>query len=212
MRPTAAIRRALALLALATLASACAQRPEVIKLYDDPDAGHARYERLFVVAVTGNADQRVRLEQLIRDRLRARGVAAVASYTVLGSGDTVLQDTLDKAAADAGADGLLISHIASVETAVEREEGREEIVSTCRGGDPVDYFLYDHRVIKIPDSVRLAHTVVVVTNLHDAASGDRIWTIQSTCFRKASLEEGLAEEAGAIVRQLGIDGLVRSGS
>ncbi len=205
-----AIRRTLAIVALAALAGACAQRPEVIKLYENPAAGRTQYDRLFIVGVTGDADQRITLEQLIVDRLRSRGVSAVASYGVLGSGDSVLQETLDKAVADSGADALLMSHIASIDTAIEREEGREEIVSTCRGGDPVDYFLYDHRVIKVPDSVRQALTVVVVTNLLDAASGERIWTIQSTCFRKATLEEGLAEEAEAIARQLGIDGLVRT--
>jgi hypothetical protein len=84
----------------------------------------------------------------------------------------------------------------------------EEILSECRGGDPVDYFLYDHRVLREPDSVHLAHTVVVVTSLYDRSTGNRIWTIQSTCFRKAELSEALVDEAKAIVRQLRFDRLI----
>ena len=86
--------------------------------------------------------------------------------------------------------------------------GQIKTLSECRGGDPIDFFLYDHRELKEPDSVKLAHTVVVITSLYNAASGERIWTIQSTCFEKASMDQVLREEAEAIVRQLQIDKLI----
>ena len=50
--------------------------------------------------------------------------------------------------------------------------------------------------------------MTVVTNLYDVASRDRVWTIQSTCFEKASMEVVLLDEAIAIVRQLRIDELI----
>lgn len=56
--------------------------------------------------------------------------------------------------------------------------------------------------------MKVAHTVVAVSNLYDASNGKRLWTIQSTCFEKASMDEVLQEEAKAIVRQLQIDNLV----
>jgi hypothetical protein len=56
--------------------------------------------------------------------------------------------------------------------------------------------------------VKIAHTVVAVSNLYDVSDGERVWTIQSTCFEKASMDEVLQEEAKAIVRQLQIDNLV----
>lgn len=195
-------------LAMLVLASACASPPEVIKLYEDPDGKRSGYERLFVVAVTEDADQRVALEMQILARLRERNVDAVASHTVLNRDNELLQEDLDRAVAEASADGLLISHIASVETSVEQQPDREELLSECRGGDPIDFFLYDHKVIKVPGTVRLAHTVVVITSFLDAATGSRVWTIQSTCFRKADINEALLEESDAIVRQLAIDGLI----
>jgi hypothetical protein len=50
--------------------------------------------------------------------------------------------------------------------------------------------------------------VVAVTNLYDAGESKRIWTIQSTCFEKATMNEVLLEEAKAIARQLEIDKLI----
>ena len=48
----------------------------------------------------------------------------------------------------------------------------------------------------------------MITNLYDVESQDRIWTIQSTCFKKASLSEVLLDESKAILRQLRIDELI----
>ncbi|MDH4072849.1 MAG: hypothetical protein OEV41_07070 [Gammaproteobacteria bacterium] len=186
--------------------AACAPQTEVVKLYDTAK-GSRHYDRLLVIDVASNADARLQFEDLVAGELRRIGAGAVAGHTHTGPKTTLTQAEINDAARKAGADGILITHIASVTMASEREEGRTNVVAECRGGDLADYFLYDYEELKEPDSVRFAHTVVVVTNLYDAASGDRIWTIQSTCFEKASLEEALADEAGAIARQLRIDGL-----
>ncbi|HZW58769.1 MAG TPA: hypothetical protein VFE85_00630 [Woeseiaceae bacterium] len=204
----AAIHARIATLILCVLATACASPPQVVKLYDSPQRAAANYERLFVVVISSDADLRVAMEERMLRELRGRGVTAVPSHTVFAHSEGILQEDLDRAAAAAGAGGILLSHVASVDTEVEEQAGREEIVSQCRGGDPLDYFLYDHRVLREPDSVRLAHTVVVITNLYDTADGERVWTIQSTCLRKADLYEVAVDEAQAIVRQLAIDHLI----
>ena len=74
--------------------------------------------------------------------------------------------------------------------------------------DPVDYSVYDQARVAQPESVEFALTVVAVTNLYDAGNGERLWSIQSTCFEKSTMDEVLQEEARAIVRQLALDELV----
>ena len=54
----------------------------------------------------------------------------------------------------------------------------------------------------------MAHTVAVISTLYDGDSHERVWSIQSTCFEKASMSEVLKEEAIAIARQLRIDELI----
>lgn len=58
----------------------------------------------------------------------------------------------------------------------------------------------------------IAREVVMVSNLYDARTGARVWTIQSTCFEKSAFEAILDEEARAIVRQLRRDRLIRPAS
>lgn len=201
--------RAVSLAAISlSLVTACAMQTEVVKLYDSPNRPADTYRRLFVVDVTRTQDQLVDFENEIADRLKQESVDGVPSYTLIESGAGVLQEDIYRASDEVGADAILVAHIASVDTTMDVEEGRDDMKFECRGGSPIDYFLYDHEVLSSPDSVKLAHTVVVVTNLYDAASRERIWTIQSTCFEKSTMREVLLEEANAIVRQLRIDKLI----
>jgi len=188
--------------------AACVPQTEVVKLYDNSARASQTYERLLVISVVGDIGTRRRLEELISGHLETANVTAIAGYTETGLKTEMLQDEIDAAARNANADAILITHIVSVDTRLDIDTGRTDILSECRGGDPVDYFLYDHRELKEPDTVKIAHTVVAVSNLYDASDGERLWTIQSTCFEKASMNEVLQEEAKAIVRQLQIDKLV----
>lgn len=195
------------ILSAAILLAACVPQTEVIKLYDNT-GDDSQFHRFFVVGIAGDADTRRQLEDLISGELRSANVVAVSGYTETGPKTTLLQEEIDTAARNTESDAILVTHIVSVDTTAEIEEGRVDVLSECRGGDPADYFLYDYSELKEPDNVRIAHTVVAVTNLYDASNGERIWTIQSTCFEKATMSEVLIEEATAIARQLGIDGLI----
>mgnify|MGYP001547715138 FL=1 len=186
----------------------CAPQTEVVKLYEDPTRAAHSYKRLLVVDLSSEHNQQQQFEDEIASQLRQVRVEAVPSYARLDASKGLLQDDINRLSDEVGADGILVTHIASVDTSVDMEKGREDLKSTCRRGDPVDYFLYDHEVLREPDSVKVAHTVIVITNQYDARSHDRIWTIQSTCFEKASIAETLLDEAQAIVRQLRIDELI----
>lgn len=190
------------------VAGGCARQTEVVKLYDDPERETNTYQRLLVVDISSNRDQQQEFENEIVDRLMRERVEAIASHTMLDASEGLRQDEIRRVSAEIGADAILVTHIASVDTKVALEEGREDIKWTCRGGDPVDYFLYEHEVVREPDSVKLAQTVIVISNLYDAGSQQRVWTIQSTCFEKATISEALLEEAIAIARQLRIDRLI----
>lgn len=204
-------RLAAAAAALA-VGAGCAPHAKIDKLYQDPAARGADYERLLVIGIAGSPEQRRRIEDLIADELESDGLSAVPGYTRLGSSPVLAQDAVDEAAATTKSEAVLISHIVSVSSEPELREGRVDIKSECRGGNPIDFFLYDHEELREPDSVEFAHEVVIVTNLYDSVSGKRLWTIQSTCFEKAEFEAVLQREARAIVDQLRRDRLVASGS
>ena len=201
--------RRLRVLAAAAMLAACAPQTEIVKLYDAGGTDNRPYERLLVVAITADSDSRRQLEDMISTQLQQAGVASVSAHTRTGAKTVLKQQEVNEAARESGADAILITHIVSTDVQAEKQEGRTNFRAECRGGgDPADYFLYDYDELKEPDTVRVAHTVVAVTNLYDAADRRRLWTIQSTCFDKETMDEVLLEEAAAIARQLHADRLI----
>jgi hypothetical protein len=190
------------------LAGACAPQTSVVKLYEDPARTTQLYKRLLVVDISSDRSQQQQFEDDLAAKLRQNRVDAIPVHSKLDTSKGVSQADINRIADEIGADAILITHIVSVDSKMQVVKGREEIKSTCRGGDPLDYFLYDHNFIVEPDSVRVAHTVVVVSNLYDGRSHERVWSIQSTCFGKDSLAEAMGKETGAIARQLRIDELI----
>lgn len=201
-------RLAAGLTVLLFTVTGCGSQTRIEKLYQAPDVRGVQYQRLLVIGIAGHPDQRRRIEDLLAVNLAAEKVAATAGYTRLGPSPALLQDDIEQAAAATDSDGILIAHLVSVSTKAEVTEGRVEVKSECRGGNPVDYFLYDHEELREPDSVAISHEVIMVTNLYDAQDGTRIWTIQSTCFEKSDFDAILQQEAQAIVRQLRRDRLI----
>ena len=187
----------------------CGSQPRVEKLYHDRAALAVPYQKLLVVGITGDGTRRQRIEELIAAKLADENVAAIPGYTRLGTSPVLLQDAIDEAAMTQS-DAILIAHLVSASVNPQVREGRVDVKSECRGGNPVDLFLYDHEELREPDSVTFAHEVTMVTNLYDTDTGKRIWTIQSTCFDRADFDAVLRQEAQAIVRQLRRDGLIVS--
>jgi hypothetical protein len=190
------------------LIGACAPETAVVKLYEDSAQPSKTYKRLLVVDVASSHNDQQLFENAIVTRLKQEQVEAIPSYTLLDTSDGVTQDRINEVGVQVDADGILVVHIASLDTRTDTVTGREELKMTCRGGDPVDFFLYDHEFIKEPDSVKVAHTVAVISNLYDGESHERVWSIQSPCFEKASMSAVQREDATAIARQLRIDELI----
>ena len=201
------LHKAASLVVLLAVLSACSTQARIEKRYQDPAA--SQFEKLLVIAIARDGTERQRIEDLIVANFADDNIAAVAGYTRVGTSPVLLQDAIDNAAATTRSDGILITHLVSTSVDPDFREGRVEVTSECRGGNPVDFFLYDRDELREPDSVTIAHEVTMLTNLYEAGTGKRIWTIQSTCFDKADFDAVLRQEAEAIVRQLRRDGLVR---
>ena len=191
------------------MTAGCARQTQIVKLYENSAFIGKAYERFLVIDISSEPRRQQMFEDEIIGELQREGGEAIGSYPRLDASDGVRKGEISALSEEVGADAILVTHIAGIDTRVEVREGREDLISTCRQGDPIDYFLYDHKVLKEPDTVALAHTVMVVSNLYDAATQERVWSIQSTCFDKASIPEVLLDESHAIVRQLRIDKLIK---
>ena len=101
----------------------------------------APYDRILILNVASSRQQQVEFETEIMRRLRAEGSHPFVAHRLLTNGEPVEQDDLDRVSAEVEADAILVTHIASLDTEVDVEEGRTDVISECRGGDPLGLLL-----------------------------------------------------------------------
>ena len=183
----------------------CAEQTQVVKIYDDSATPAKAYKHLLVVDLSSDPNRQELFEDEVIKELRGLRVDAVAAHPTLTFEGSVPREHITAYGDEVGADGILVSRFMSVEASVEVETGRTDMRSTCRGGNFVDYFLYDHDVIREPDSIKAAYDVVVISSLYDVLTQERVWSIQSTCFDRSNMSDALRDEARIIVQQLRID-------
>lgn len=182
---------------------ACVTPTRVQKLHDETGQLEAPLDRILVIGVAGQASLRSAFENTVVADLADSGVTAYASHLTMPAGESIGRKQILEAVAAVASDAVLVIRLTDIDTDYRQTEGRVDIKATCRrGDDPHDYFLYDYEELKEPDSIELAQTVVLTSDLYLSDTGARIWAIQSTCFNKATMDEALREQSFAIVAEL----------
>ena len=194
--------RLLVLLVLLTISSACATRTEIIDLYENKAYIGQNYNRILVADISGTVNDREEFEKLLAAAIREEGSDAIASYTVIGFKGPVNAESISTAIERSGADAVLVTHMASIESEPTLKEGRVDVQQKCRQGDLVHSFLYDYPEIKSPDEVGVSHTAKVIANLYDARDSERIWAVQSTCFDRDNWAEVVVDQTNGIADYL----------
>ena len=194
--------RLLELLALMAIVSACASRTEIIDLYENENYAGQNYQRVLVADISGTINDREEFEKLLAAAIREEGSDAVASYTVIGFKSPVNAESISTAIERSGADAVLVTHMASVDSEPTLREGRVDVQQKCRQGDLVHSFLYDYPEIKTPDEVGISHTAKVIANLYDARDSERVWAVQSTCFDRDNWAEVVVDQTNGIAEYL----------
>lgn len=204
-------RRCLLLICGIGIAS-CAGSGRVVKLYEAPnvDRESSAYSRILVVAVHENRDVRRRFEESVARELADRQTEAVASIAAMGSDEPINRDTLVAVARDERADAVMITRLIGVDVSSEVKAGRTTIEPQRRSDLPlVDAFRYDYAETADPMTITTQRTVKVTSDLYDAMTEARVWSVESTAFAKETVDDVIDTLSAAIAKQLAKDGLVR---
>jgi hypothetical protein len=108
--------RNLLLAAAALLATAGCATTEVTNTWKDPQGTGARLTKVLVVGISTQASVRRAFEDTFAQSLAEAGVQAVPSHTLVPKDGPIPEDILQKAVADAGADGVLITRMVKQES------------------------------------------------------------------------------------------------
>lgn len=181
-------RTTMLLAGLALIFSACASTT-LDMTWRDPTYEGRPFTKVMVIGSTDNPDNRRIFEDIVVSELKARGVEAVASYTLIPNEADLKRDKVVEAAKASGVDSVLSTRLVGVETKTAEVPGQSPAA-----GD-VDLYRY-YSPMEPQTTIRQDYQVAnLESNLFDARTGKMVWWGRSQTFPTTNI--------GRVSRELG---------
>ena len=177
----------------------CGTTAEITNTWVDPKFKQKDLQGVLVIAIADNQESRVAFEKAYTEALRNKGVNAVASYTLVPG--KANKENILSAAKKERLDTLLVSHYAGTIEEPVYHQG-----TTYYGVVPAYGGAYNHRfggyygqVVEIgstPDVWTTNKYVLLVSDLYEAATEERIWQATSKSLNpndRAELRDAFIE-------------------
>ena len=154
---------------VALLLSACAGMT-VDSAWRDPTYGGPPFVKVLVFAWVDRPSVRRTVEDVFVAELTNRGVAAVASYTLIPDARNVKREAVVEAAKSSGIDSVLVNRLQGVSIEVHSEEVQPFVTA-----DPAD--MWQEAPIGLGSSFISVQskTADLMSNLFDAGTGKMVW-------------------------------------
>jgi len=199
---------AAALLAVALVLAACDTATTTTATWRDPSLGDFRFRSLLVMGVGEDQFARRKYEDALAAALRARGVRATASYTVLPGAEQLSQERIDQAVRNHGAEGVIVTRVTGT--------GEEEIYFP--GYYQYDrrpiyhhyyrFYTYSYERVYRPGYTNVYQTVSLETLLYRAPQGEVAWGMRSKSIEPENLDRLVRSLVEETVQNLAESGLI----
>jgi hypothetical protein len=201
-----------ALAATAALAlGACASTGDrIVKIYEDRAALAGPYTRILVVGAHAETATRRTFEDSVVRALAAVGTEARSSLAVMDAAQDIDRESVIAAVRETGADAVLVTRVVDIKTQSEIDQGQTQAEVARRSDVPLaDFFRYEYVESADAMTVTTVRTVILETDVYDAASEKKVWGVESTSFDKQTAYGVIDGVARAITAELARDGLIQ---
>lgn len=200
--------------ALAALLAGCQTAPgtetSVNRVLIAPDNDNVPYSRVLLVGATPSRDTDRMIEEGLLQELRDRGVQAV-SFVRASSSTEPTEDAIAALVGEKNADAVLVvtARLRDIDVVqVPEQVSVDPRVRGVRGGTLFDFFRYDYREIANPRYQDVMFDVVFVTDVYDAESETRVYSVESSTAHGKTSFEIVVAESEAIAERMHKDGLI----
>ncbi|MBK9130355.1 MAG: hypothetical protein IPM20_01750 [Gammaproteobacteria bacterium] len=204
------ILRNVSLLLLAVLAAGCATSTRLTNAWVDPDFQGAPFQKLIVVGISEVEGNRRIFEDEFSTALRAKGLEAVQSYTLLPETAKPGKSDLEEAVKQVGADGVIIARVVDIKHKSEFSPGYATVVPVA--GYPYGvYQYYGGATIVTPPTVYTYEVVQVETSLWRTSDAKLVWSATTATTDPATLSKEIPGYTKVILGALQERGLIPGG-
>lgn len=191
--------------------SACASTGDrLVKVFEDRAALAAPYSRILVVGAHAEIGTRRTFENSVVRALAALGTEARSSLAVMNEAENIDRESVLAAVRETGADAVLVTRVVDIETQNAIEQGQTQAELARRNDVPLaDFFRYEYTESADAMTVTTVRTVILDTDVYDAASEKKVWSVESTSFDKQTAYGVIDGVARAISAELARDELIQ---
>jgi hypothetical protein len=206
-------QKALALIGLTILLSACAGGTKVTRVQDVSESANTPYEKVLVIALLSSYDGRRYLEKEVTLQLAELGTDAVASTTMMDTTTPVTRETFLAQVDKIGADGVLITQLVDVTTEMTVKDARPQATYNFRPTYYYNVWSVDlTEYVKRP-GLEFANSLVMATQVFDVSNQEPVWGIESRFDIVQNIDQTWSytvfiDQAKSITSHLKRDGLI----
>jgi len=189
--------------------SACARPTAVSSTWQEHRQSPAHpYDKILVVGISDDSNQRRRFENLMLSRLQKSGTTAWASHQAMQPGTALNRETVAALVEQTGATAVIVTRLADQKISADKVDARTGHKTRRKSANPVNFFRYDYDEYEEPAYLVVKNTVSLTTDLYETKEGRLLYSIETTTYDKESGLEIIDEATSAIVGRLRRDGLV----
>jgi hypothetical protein len=172
---------------------------QLIDTWRDPKHSGPPLTRILVIGVTKQAGLRRTFEDEFVRQLQAKGVRAVASYTLIPEDGEVPRDRLAEAVKESGVEGVMVTRLVRVDREAQVYPGT--YVGPSYAGF---YRFYSSAWVGFydPPQVYSYDVVTAETNLFDVRGDTLIWSGTTETFGRRNVKKDVTDFATVIVKAL----------
>ena len=197
---------AVLLLAAAALLSGCAST-RLTNAWKDPAFQGPAFTKVMVMGVSNEAGTRRTFEDVFSASLKAAGVIAVPSYTLIPEDGEVGRERLKEAVRQAGAQGVLVTRIVRVDRRTQFSPGYVTAVPAVGFYRDFYGFYSSAWTFHTPPQVQQFDVVTLETNLWDMHTGTLVWSGTTETFAPGDVRtesEGFARVVIGALKERGL--------
>ena len=203
--------RIVAVLTVAAAIVACAgpaTQTQVDRVARAKELPNAPYKRVLIVATAARAASAREFEEVLARELSGKNTYAFGYHRAASRAD-VREDVVRSIADAQNADAILMVTARLVRAERKVTEERTDVQSQVKGGSLVDFFRYDYKEYMSPPSTDYRVNVQVQSDLFDAATEERVYTVESRTEFAETTSEIVLGEARELAKRLRKDKIVR---
>ncbi|QGU31739.1 hypothetical protein [Thermochromatium tepidum] len=192
---------------LAFLLGACAATGPVSSVWIQPGQTPRQYERLVVFGVTNNPKVRRAYEDNFVKRLQTLGITTWASHELVSDRQLGRLARMTEGYAKVKADGVLITHLVTDESASTQPAAR---IGSVPDHDHhlIGYFSRVYDEVSTPGYYSDPKALRLETNLYDAKQERLVWSGRSQPLDPNSEHTTLSQVIDEVIAQMQRDGLL----